>query len=102
MDLSQTTLGYTVKMQMKNPSHDATQFPSLLRKLAAFISAPALFALALMFSVLLIALVLAAGAMAWGYLWWRTRELRKPMRMHPAGKAVIEGEVIRVDAGDRR
>ncbi len=38
--------------------------------------------------------VVTAGAVALGYLWWRTRDLRKQMREHPAGNVVIEGEVI--------
>lgn len=95
MDLSQPTLRRFDKMQMKNLPHTTSQFPSLLRKVVAFVSTMALFGLVLMFSVLLLAVVLTAGAMAYGYLWWRTRELRKQMRKHPSGGAVIEGEVIR-------
>jgi len=48
----------------------------------------------LMFSVLIFVAVLTVGAMAWGYLWWKTRDLRKQMRNHPLGEEVIEGEVI--------
>jgi len=65
-----------------------------------------------MFSMLLVAVVLTAGALAWGYLWWKTRELRKQIRMHSSGDIVnetkviegevIEGEVIRVDSDDVR
>jgi len=29
-----------------------------------------------------------------GYLWWKTRDLRKQMRNHPFGDEVIAGEVI--------
>lgn len=57
-----------------------------------------------MFSALLLAIVLTAGAMVWGYLWWKTRDLRKQMRNQPpfdrSGEVtrgeVIEGEVVRV------
>jgi Flp pilus assembly protein TadB len=93
-DLSQVTFRYIDKMQMKNLSNTTTESSSLLRKVAAFVLTIAMFALVLMFSVLLFAVVLTAGAMAWGYLWWRTRDLRKQMRKHPPGGVVIEGRVI--------
>jgi Flp pilus assembly protein TadB len=95
MDLSQRTLRYIDKMQMKNLSHTTAESPSLLSKVVAFVVTIALFGLTLMFLVLLFAVILTAGAMAWGYLWWRTRELRKQMRKHPPGGVVIEGEIIR-------
>ena len=62
--------------------------------MAAFVLTIAMFALVLMFSVLLFAVLLIAGAIAMGYLWWRTRDLRKQMRKHPPGGVIIEGEVI--------
>lgn len=75
--------------------------PSLLQKIVAAVVTVAVFALALMFSVVLFAVVLTVGAAAWGYLWWKTRALRKAMRAqgeatgaHGRG-LVIEGEVIR-------
>jgi hypothetical protein len=46
------------------------------------------------FSVLVLSVVLTAGAIALGYFWWRTRELRKQLRDHPRGSVVIEGEPI--------
>jgi len=82
------------KKQMKNLPNNTTETPGLLHKVAAFVLTMAMFALVLMFSVLLFAVVLTAGAVAFGYLWWKTRELRKQMRKHPQGGAVIEGEVI--------
>ena len=94
MDLSQATFSYIDKQQMKNLSHTTTESPSLLCKIAAFAVTLALFGLVLMFSLLLFAVVLTAGAIVLGYLWWRTRDLRKQMRKHPPGGVVIEGEVI--------
>lgn len=82
-------------MQMKYLPNTASQPPSLLRKAVALVAAMALFALALMFSALLIAVVLTVGAIAWAYLWWRTRDLRKQMRMHSPDGVVIEGEAIK-------
>jgi Flp pilus assembly protein TadB len=85
----------------------------LLRKLAALIMTVALVGLVLMFSAVLFAIILVIGTIAWAYLWWKTRELRKHLRdfqvqagarSESAGNdAVFEGEVIRVvDSRDER
>ncbi|THF62044.1 hypothetical protein [Pseudothauera rhizosphaerae] len=74
------------------------------KKIAAAIAGGGLFVLALMFSVVLFAAVLTVGAVVWGWLWWKTRAIRKNMQkmrdnpppgQHPSGGLVIEGEVIR-------
>ncbi|MDD3677418.1 MAG: hypothetical protein RBS10_11745 [Thauera propionica] len=78
--------------------------PSLLQKIVTVLVTIAVFGVALMFSVVLFAVVVTVGAVAWGYLWWKTRALRKQMREHPpTGRGmVIEGEVIReVEIEDR-
>jgi O-antigen/teichoic acid export membrane protein len=75
---------------------NAAQPPTLWRKIVAFVVTVALVGVALMFSVLLFVVVATVGLVAWGYLWWRMRELRKTMRESPPpGSVVIEGEVIR-------
>jgi cell division protein FtsL len=66
----------------------------------------ALLGLVLMFSVLLLVIITIVGALAWVYLWWKTREMRKQMRDFAPREAeqknkesdvgVVEGEVIRV------
>lgn len=86
---------------MTNLSDTTTESPSLLRKVAALAATLVLLGLALVFSVLVLAVVLTAGAIALGYLWWRTRELRKQLRDHPPGGAVIEGEVIEGEVIER-
>ena len=58
------------------------------------------FAVALMFSVVFFAIILTLGLVAWAYLWWKSRDLRKQMReqqgrREAAEGLVIEGEVIR-------
>lgn len=68
---------------------------SPLQKLLAVVVAGGVFALALMFSVVLFAVVLTVGTVAWGYLWWKSRAIRKQMRDNPPGGLVLEGEVIR-------
>ena len=103
IDLLQVILRYIDEKQMENLSHTTTEPPSLLRKMGAFVLTAALIGLVLMFSVLLLLAILTVGAMAWVYLWWRTRDLRKRMRMHPTNYVVIEGEVVReVDSSDGR
>jgi hypothetical protein len=47
--------------------------------------------LGLMFSVVLLAVLVAAGLAVWGYLWWKTRAIRRILR---------EGQVP-ADADDR-
>lgn len=68
---------------------------SPLRKFFTVLATIGVFGLALMFSVVLFAVVLTAGGLVWAYMWWKTRDLRKQMRDNPPGGLVIEGEVIR-------
>jgi ABC-type bacteriocin/lantibiotic exporter with double-glycine peptidase domain len=94
-------------MQMKYEYLTSARPPSLLHKVAALIVTATLVGLVLMFSVVLFAIIVVVGMIAWAYLWWRTRELRKQMRdfVPPPGaeqeqkvgeEEVFEGEVIRV------
>lgn len=86
---------------------DANQ-PSLPGKILAFAAAAVLLAVSLMFSLLLFAVALVVGLLLWGWLWWKTRELRGQMRERqmggmddqPPGGRVIEGEVVREEADD--
>lgn len=77
-----------------------------LQKVAAIAAAVLLFGLALTFSILFFAVVVAAGGLIWGYVWWKTRNLRKAMQQAQTGgparpgpaagdNLVIEGEVLR-------
>lgn len=91
--------------------------PSLWQKIVGGVAMVAVFALALAFSVALFAVLATVGVAVWGYVWWKTRPLRKAMREHldaqmaeggarPGGGpgasgetgAVIDGEVIRDEA----
>lgn len=65
-----------------------------LRKLVAVVTTVAVISLALMFSVVVIAVILVVGAIAWSYLWWKTRHLRKQMRNHPSRGVVMEGDIV--------
>jgi len=90
-----------------------------LQKAGAVVATLVVFALAMTFSVVLFAVVATIGVVVWGWVWWKTRELRKVMRDHAASHAraareaeargfghgsagarpeagmVLEGEVIR-------
>jgi|WetSurMetagenome_2_1015567.scaffolds.fasta_scaffold17757_2 hypothetical protein len=93
-------------MQMKYILNSPATSSGPLRKLAALIVTVAMAGLALMFSAVLFAIIIVAGAIAWAYLWWQTRELRKQMRDIPPRESmreekmsdgnVYEGEAIRV------
>jgi len=100
-------------MQMKFGLNPPANSPGPLRKLVAFVMTVALIGLVLMFSAAVFAIIAIVGMIAWAYLWWKSRELRKQMRdfqtraMEGEGKAgdegVFEGEVLRVvDSRDGR
>lgn len=85
----------------------------LLQKIAAVVVGAVVFGLALTVSMMFLAVVVAVGIVVWGYLWWKTRDLRKAMRdaqtgaRSTAGGAsrdtlVIEGEVVREVHEERR
>jgi len=82
---------------MRNLPHSPANIPNPLRNLVAVVATAAAFGLALMFSVVVVAVILVAGTMAWGYLWWKTRELRKQMRNYPPPGMVREGEMAAND-----
>jgi len=86
---------------MKNLSNAITESSSLLRKMAAIVVAAVLIGFALMFSMLFIAVALTAGVVIWGYLWWKTRNLRKQMRNFRPTDEAIEGEIIEGEVIER-
>ena len=72
----------------------------LLAKVLAFVLSVGLFALAFIFSLAALAVVAVVGVIFAGWLWWKTRAVRRhmhAMRTAPdqAGGHIIEGEVIR-------
>ncbi len=82
--------------------------PSILGRVVGVIVTIAVAIVALMFSAVFFAVIIVVGLIAWGYLWWKTREVRKQMREFAAqnqpvmreqsasNDEVYEGEVIRV------
>jgi len=99
------------------PSGTNPPAAGFLGKVLGVAAGAALLVVAFFFSVLLFAVVLTFGLAGWGYLWWKTRELRRAIRAqggidaiignqrgtrwrgHPV--TVIDGEVIRNGRSDR-
>jgi hypothetical protein len=77
------------------PGGSATRATGMLRKCFTILVAAVVFGLALMFSVVLLAAVVAIGSIAVGRLWWKSRGLNSRDRDNPSRGLVLEGEVIR-------
>lgn len=95
----------TTEEQMKFSQRYArfnTQPQSLLGKVLTLVLGAAFLVLAFMFSLVALAVVAVGGTMLWGWLWWKTRAIRKQMREQGPGFSpppteghIIDGEVIR-------
>lgn len=76
-----------------------TQPQTLLGKLLTVVLGAGFLVLAFMFSLFVLAVVAVGGAILGGWLWWKTRAVRKQMREQGPKTAsdgyIIEGEVIR-------
>lgn len=81
---------------------------SPFRKVVGLLVTVVVAIIALMFSAVFFSVVAVLGLIAWAYIWWKTREVRKQMRefaaqsqevmreQHASNDEVFEGEVIRV------
>ena len=89
--------------QEQNSFHTAyTAAPaSLAGRLLGFAGALIVAILAFMFSIAALVVVAVGGALLGGWLWWKTRAVRRQMQdamqaqQRPAGGHVIEGEAVR-------
>lgn len=76
---------------------------NFLQRILAFLVALGLIAAALVFASLILAIAAAIALVLGGWLWWRTRALRRDLkRQAEEGRArsegaVIEGEYRRID-----
>ncbi len=86
-----------------------------LAKVLAFILSAAFLVLAFMFSLVALAVVAVLGVALGGWLWWKTRTLRKQMRAAEASlrsgnttttatgsNTIIEGEFVRETSASER
>lgn len=89
----------------QNPQFRPGQPPGPLAKAAAFVLSAIFVVLAFMFSLVALAAVAVGGLLLGGWLWWKTRRLRKQMQqMREAqpvrDEQVIEGEFVREAGSD--
>jgi nicotinamide riboside transporter PnuC len=70
-----------------------------LQRILGAVLGIALFVLAFVFASVLLAIAATAALLIWGWLWWRTREIRRAAR--EGENVVIEGE-YRVERETRR
>ena len=73
-----------------------------VQKLLTLVIGIVLLVLGLMFSVVVLIGLIVIGLLIWGYLWWKTRAIRRVLRQAqattPAANGdVIEGEAVVVD-----
>ena len=82
------------------------QDASPLQKVLTFVVGGVLLVLGLMFSAVVVVAGIVIGLIVWGYLWWKTRELRRAMREAQSaaysttptpGGDIIEGEAVVVE-----
>src|SRR5260221_4201521 len=66
----------------------------LLGRILTTVVSAAVLVVAFMFSILVFAAVTAVALVARGYLWWKTRALRQPLRERTPRGRIIDGEGI--------
>ncbi len=77
--------------------------PGPLTKLLGVVIGAVVVVASLLFSVVVFAIVLAVGAIAGGYLWWRTRELRRQIRAQMEAQMQAQRDAsARAGQGPRR
>ena len=84
-----------IRVVINNSQGEPAQPPGLLGKVAGVIVGAIVLVIAFMFSVVALAVVSVIVLIIIGYLWWKTRDLRRQMREHPPGGRVIDGDTIR-------
>ena len=102
-------------LRLGGSGHVASRAKNFVGKAAAVLVGGVLLASAFVLSLAFFAVALAVALVAIGYVWWKTRGLRKQMREHiqsqtranpqhssAASRDVIEGVVISSRARDER
>jgi hypothetical protein len=67
----------------------------LLGRVAAILVGGVALVVAFMFSVVALAIVSVVVLIGVGYVWWKTRDLRRRLRENPPGGRVIDGDAFR-------
>lgn len=87
--------------QLGGPGHAAGRGSGWFGRIVATLITGAVVVVAIMFSLAVLAIAAVAGAVFLGWLWWKTRQVRRQMRDPSGGAAprpegdVIEGEVLK-------
>ncbi len=69
----------------------------MFRTLFAFLAGAILLILGFVFSLVVFAVIVVLGLGVWGYLWWKTRKLRRAMQEQAQVGRVIDGEATVVE-----
>ena len=69
----------------------------MVRNVLALLTGIIALILGFMFSVVFLSVVAVLGLAIWGYVWWKTRALRKSMKQQASDGHVIDGEAILVE-----
>ena len=75
-------------------SQSDVKSPGLLGRLVAAIVGAIALVVAFMVSVVALAVVSVIIVIAVGYVWWKTRDLRRRLREKPPGGRVIDGDTF--------
>ncbi|RKT13514.1 hypothetical protein B0G69_6679 [Paraburkholderia sp. RAU2J] len=75
--------------------------PSLLAKVLAVVIGAALLVVGFAVSLMMLALVLGAGIVIGGIVWWKTRDLRKRLREQAMRAQQMHEQQVRERAGQR-
>jgi hypothetical protein len=67
----------------------------LLGRVVAILVGGVALVVAFMFSVVALAIVSVVVLIGVGYVWWKTRGLRRRLRENPPGGRVIDGDAFR-------
>ena len=70
---------------------------NMLKNALALLTAATLLILGIMFAVVALAVIGVLGLAVWGYLWWKSRTLRRAMQEHAPDGQVIDGEATVVE-----
>ena len=85
------------RQRLDNHGGSGLRARSLIGNVLAFAASVILLVVGVMFSLLILAVAALVAMGILGYLWWRTRGLRRQFRERPPGGRVIEGEAVRDD-----
>jgi len=69
----------------------------MLRSLLALLAGTILLVVGFIFSVVVLAIVAVLGLALWGYLWWKTRKLRRALQQQAPDGQLIDGEAVVVE-----